>query len=150
SRDELGRMAEAFNRMVGELAASKREVEGYSRNLEAMVAARTQALQASEADLRDVKDRLAPVIANVATGGGALDMAGCIETFNARGAALLGPAGDVKGQRLDQVLTGDTRRILDLVDAVAERRAPRAEAQLICQLPRGKRTLSVVASALPG
>ena len=150
SRDELGRMADAFNRMVSQLAASKREIEDYSRNLEAMVAVRTRALQESEADLRDVKDRLATVIANVATGVVALDGEGRIETFNERAAAILGVSGDVRGRRLEQVLTGDTRRILELVEEVAERGAPREEAQLICQLPGGKRTLSVVASALPG
>jgi len=149
SRDELGAMADAFNRMVGELAASKREVEDYSRNLEAMVAARTRALQESEADLRDVKNRLATVIANVATGVVSLDEEGRIETFNERAAEILGVAGDVEGRRLDEVLEGDTRRILDLVEGVRRRGAPRGEAQLVCQLPQGRRTLSVVASALP-
>src|SRR5207247_1779914 len=43
-----------------------------------------------------------------------------------------------------------TRRIVDLVEAVRRGRASREEAQLVCQLPRGRRTLSVVASALPG
>jgi methyl-accepting chemotaxis protein len=41
SRDELGAMADAFNRMVGEILTSKREVEEYSHNLETMVAVRT-------------------------------------------------------------------------------------------------------------
>ncbi len=150
SRDELGAMADAFNRMVGELFASKREVEDYSRNLEAMVAARTQALQQSEAALLDVKNRLATVIANVATGVISLDEQGRIETFNERAAEILAVSGDVRGRRLDEVLEGDPRRIVDLVEAVRRGRAPREEAQLVCQLPRGRRTLSVVASALPG
>ena len=150
SRDELGAMGDAFNLMVGELAASKREVEDYSRNLEAMVAARTQALQESEAALLDVKNRLATVIANVATGVISLDEQGRIETFNERAAEILGVAGDVRGRRLDDVLEGDTRRIVDLVQAVRRGSAPREETQLVCQLPRGRRTLSVIASALPG
>ena len=150
SRDELGAMADAFNRMVGELFASKRKVEDYSRNLEAMVAARTQALQQSEAALRDVKNRLATVIANVATGVISLDEQGRIETFNERAAEILAVSSDVRGRRLDEVLEGDTRRIVDLVEAVRGGRASRQEAQLACQLPRGRRTLSVVASALPG
>ena len=65
SRDELGTMADAFNRMVEQLAASKNEVLEHSRNLEARVAARTRELRESEADLRDLKNRLATVIANV-------------------------------------------------------------------------------------
>ena len=41
SRDEVGSMAESFNRMVGELEASRQQIEGVSRNLESMVEART-------------------------------------------------------------------------------------------------------------
>jgi two-component system nitrogen regulation sensor histidine kinase NtrY len=150
SRDELGTMAGAFNRMVSDLAASKREVEGYSRNLEAMVAARTRALQESEADITALKNRLATVIANVATGVISLDDEGRIETFNERAAEILGVSGDVRGRRLDGVLEGDTRRILDLVEEVRQSGASREEAQIDCLLPQGRRTLSVVASALPG
>jgi two-component system nitrogen regulation sensor histidine kinase NtrY len=150
SRDELGTMGDAFNRMVGEIQASKREVEGYSRNLEAMVETRTQALRASEADLRDLKNRLATVIANVATGVISLDERGRIETFNERAAEILGVAGDVTGRALDDVLTGDSRRIADLVNTVRGQGVSREEAQLVCQLPQGRRTLSLVASILPG
>jgi two-component system nitrogen regulation sensor histidine kinase NtrY len=149
SKDELGTMADAFNRMVGELDASKREVEGYSRNLEGMVETRTRALRESEADLRDLKNRLATVIATVATGVISLDEAGRIETFNERAAEILGVTGDVQGRTLGEVLQGDSRQILDLVEAVRRERASREEAQLVCQLPRGRRTLSVVASTLP-
>jgi len=51
SRDEVGSMAESFNRMVGELEASHQQIEGYSRNLESMVEARTAELRASEAKI---------------------------------------------------------------------------------------------------
>ncbi len=90
SRDELGAMADAFNRMVAELFASKREVLDYSHNLETMVAARTHALQESEVDLLDLKNRLATVLANVATGVVSLDEEGRIETFNERAGEILG------------------------------------------------------------
>jgi len=90
------------------------------------------------------------VIANVATGVISLDEQGRIETFNERAAEILAVSGDVQGRRLDEVLEGDTRRIVDLVEAVRRGRVSREEAQLVCQLPRGRRTLSVVASALPG
>jgi len=150
SQDELGRMADAFNRMVGQLEASRREVEGYSRNLEGMVAARTSALVASERDLLGVKNRLATVIANVATGVIALDEQGRIETFNDRAAEILAVPGDVAGRRLEEVLSGETRRIAELVEAVRRNGTEREEAQLVCHLPQGRRTLSVVASALPG
>lgn len=150
SRDEVGTMADAFNHMVAELLGSKRAVEDYSRNLEAMVAARTRALQESEADLRDLKNRLATVIANVATGVIALDEEGRIQTFNERAAEILAVTAPGEGRRLDEVLEGDTRKIIDLVEKVRRTGAPREEAQLVCQLPQGRRTLSVIASALPG
>jgi two-component system nitrogen regulation sensor histidine kinase NtrY len=150
SRDEVGTMADAFNHMVAQLLGSKRAVEDQSRNLEAMVAARTHALQESEADLRDLKNRLATVIANVATGVIALDEEGRIQTFNERAAEILAVTAPREGRRLDEVLEGDTRRIIDLVETVRRTGAPREEAQLVCQLPQGRRTLSVIASALPG
>jgi PAS domain S-box-containing protein len=149
SRDELGTMAEAFNSMVGELLASKREVEGYSRNLEGMVETRTKALRDSEADLRDLKNRLATVIATVATGVISLDEAGHIETFNERAAEILGVGTDVRGRTLSDVLEGDAARIAEIVEGARRSGALREEAQLVCQLPQGRRTLSVVASTLP-
>jgi nitrogen fixation/metabolism regulation signal transduction histidine kinase len=150
SRDELGTMALAFNRMVGELFASKRSVEDYSHNLETMVAARTRALLESEADLLDLKNRLATVLANVATGVISLDEEGRIETFNERAGEILATPGNMTGRHLRDVLLGDTRRVLDLVEVVRAGQTLREKAQLVCQLPAGRRTLSVVVSALPG
>jgi PAS domain S-box-containing protein len=150
SRDELGTMADAFNRMVEQLAASKNEVLEHSRNLEARVAARTRELRESEADLRNLKNRLTTVIANVATGVISLDDEGRIDTFNERAAEILGVPGDVQGRALAEVLEGDARRIAALVEATKRGPGGREEAQITCRLPRGRRTLSVVASALPG
>ncbi len=136
SRDEIGIMAASFNRMVTELEASKREVEGYSRNLEARVAARTR--------------ELATVIANVGTGVISLDEQGRVETFNERAAEILAvSARDATGRTLDDLLgDGDLRGLARLVAPVREGRATRQEGQLVCRLPQGRRTLSVVASAL--
>ncbi len=136
SRDEIGTMADSFNRMVTQLEASKREVEDYSRNLEGRVAARTR--------------ELATVIANVATGVISLDERGRVKTFNERAAEILAlPALDAIGRTLEELLgEGELRGLARLVAPVSEGRAPRQEAQLICRLPQGRRTLSVVASAL--
>ena len=136
SRDEIGSIAVSFNGMVAELLASKREVEDYSRNLEARVAARTQ--------------ELATVIANVATGVISLDERGRIETFNERAAEILAVrARDAIGRTLDDVLgDSDLGRLARLVEPVREGRAARQEGQFVCRLPQGRRTLSVVATAL--
>jgi PAS domain S-box-containing protein len=150
SRDELGAMGEAFNRMVGELSVSKREVEEHSRTLEARVAERTRALRESEASLRDLKNRLATVIASVGTGVIALDEEGRVETFNERAAEILSVAEDVHGRKLEEALSGDARRIADCVEAVRRGASPHSEAQLVCRLPQGRRTLAIMARALPG
>ncbi len=100
SRDEVGSMAESFNRMVGELEASRREIEGYSRNLEGMVEARTGELRASQASLLALKNHLATVIANVGTGVLSLDESGRIETFNERAGEILGLAPETARGRI--------------------------------------------------
>lgn len=152
SRDEVGSMAESFNRMVGELEASRREIEGYSRNLEAMVEARTRELRESQVSLLTLKNHLATVIANVETGVFSLDGDGRVETFNDRAGEILGlPPGDVHGRTLEDCLGGPgTARLIEIVAAVRDGQTTRQEAQVLCQLPQGRRTLSVVASALLG
>jgi len=152
SRDEIGGIAGSFNRMVEELAASKREIEDYSRNLEARVEERTRELRESEAKLLAVKNRLATVIANVATGVISLDGQGRITTFNDRAAEILSvTARPLEGQRLERVLgEGEAWRLIELVTAVQEGETSIREAQVSCRLPRGRRTLSVVASSLHG
>jgi two-component system nitrogen regulation sensor histidine kinase NtrY len=152
SRDEVGSMAESFNRMVEELEASRRQIEGYSRNLEGMVEARTGELRASQASLLALKNHLATVIANVATGVLSLDEGGRIETFNDRASEILGLAPEgARGRTLEEALGGaTTSRLVDTVAGVRDRRQERHEAQVVCGLPQGRRTLSVVASALRG
>jgi PAS domain S-box-containing protein len=152
SRDEVGSMAESFNRMVSELEASRREIEGYSRNLEAMVEARTGELRASQASLLALKNHLATVIANVGTGVVSLDEDGRIETFNGRASEILGLAPEgARGRTLEEALGGAaTARIVDVVSAVRDGRESWSEAQVACELPQGRRTLGVTASALRG
>ena len=152
SRDEVGSMAESFNRMVGELEASRREVEGYSRNLEGMVEARTGELRASQASLLALKNHLATVIANVGTGVLSLDESGRIETFNERAGEILGLAPETtRGRTLEEALGGaETARLVEAVAPVRDGREAWHEAQVVCERPQGRRTLSVAASALHG
>ena len=152
SRDEVGSMAESFNRMVGELEASRRQIEGYSRNLESMVEARTGELRASQASLLALKNHLATVIANVGTGVLSLGEDGRIETFNERAGEILGLAPDgALGRTLEEALGGAaTARIVEVVSVVRDGREAWSEAQVTCELPQGRRTLAVTASALRG
>jgi two-component system nitrogen regulation sensor histidine kinase NtrY len=152
SRDEVGSMAESFNRMVGELEASRREIEGYSRNLEGMVEARTGELRASQASLLALKNHLATVIANVGTGVLSLDGGGRIETFNGRASEILGLAPEgAQGRTLEEALgSATTARLVEAVAVVRDGGEDFHEAQVVCELPQGRRTLSVAASALRG
>jgi two-component system nitrogen regulation sensor histidine kinase NtrY len=150
SRDEVGRMAESFDRMVGELEASRREIEGYSRNLEGMVEARTAELRASQASLLALKNHLATVIANVGTGVLSLDEEGRIETFNGKASEILGLAPEgAQGRTLEEAL-GGASRLVEAVAVVRDGLEDWHEAQVVCELPQGRRTLSVAASALRG
>jgi two-component system nitrogen regulation sensor histidine kinase NtrY len=152
SRDEVGSMALAFNSMVEKLEASKREVEDYSRNLESRVEDRTRELRHSEERLLAVKNHLATVIANVATGVISLDEAGRITTFNERAAdILLGRAEPAEGRRLEELLGEDEGRgLTELIASVRAGRSGLRKGQVSCKLPQGRRTLSVVASPLMG
>jgi PAS domain S-box-containing protein len=152
SRDEIGSMAESFNTMVGELEVTKREIEDYSRNLEHMVTERTHALRQSQEQLTEVKNHLATIIANVATGVISLDEEGRVNTFNLRAGELLGlDAEETVGQPIERLLAGsDGARLLELISAVLSGGASPRQGQYKLKLAQGSRTLSVVASALVG
>ena len=151
SRDEIGTMALAFNVMAGDLEASKREVEDYSRNLEIKVEERTSLLRESEERLRALKNHLETVLAHVATGVVSLDEAGLIETFNDRASEILSvSAPDALGRPLAKILGDGGEGLVSLVEGVRSGREELRKAQLVVSLPQGRRTLSVVASALPG
>jgi len=151
SGDEVGSIALAFNRMVAELEASRRQIEGYSRNLEAMVDSRTAELRASQATLLALKNHLSTVIANVGTGVFSLDEQGRIETFNERAGQILAlPPDEARGRTPEEALGASSAQLVDFVAPVRSGREGRRETQMVCDLPQGRRTLSVVASALVG
>ena len=151
SRDEIGTMALAFNVMAADLEASKREIEDYSRNLEIKVAERTRLLREGEEQLRALKNHLETVLAHVATGVVSLDDAGMIETFNDRAAEILSVSAPAAlGRGLPEILGEGGQGLVALVTDVRSGREELRKAQLVLSLPQGRRTLSVVASALPG
>jgi len=152
SHDEVGSIAESFNRMAGELDTSRQQIERYSRNLESMVEARTGELRASEASLLGLKNHLATVIANVGTGVLSLDERGRVETFNERAGEILGLRPErARGRPIEEVLSGpQNSRLFEAVAVVRDGREESHEAQLVCALPQGRRTLSLVVKALHG
>ena len=117
-----------------------------------MVEERTGELRASQASLLALKNHLSTVIANVGTGVVSLDREGRIETFNGRAGEILGVSpGVVAGRTLEDVLGGaQLAGIVQAVAVVRGGRQPRHEAQVACELPQGRRTLSVTASELLG
>jgi len=151
SRDEIGTMALAFNVMAADLEASKSEVEDYSRNLEIKVEERTRLLRESEEQLRALKNHLETVLAHVATGVVSIDASGAIETFNDRAAEILSVSAALAlGRPLDGILGSGGKGLVALVDEVRSGDQELRKAQLVVTLAQGRRTLSVVASALPG
>jgi signal transduction histidine kinase len=58
SRDEVGTLAIAFNRMAEDLARSKEKIYQYSKTLEAKVIQRTRELELSNQELREIQNEL--------------------------------------------------------------------------------------------
>jgi len=58
SNDEVGALATAFNRMAGDLACSKAELDQYSKTLEEKVRQRTRELELSNQELRTIQNEL--------------------------------------------------------------------------------------------
>ena len=58
SNDEIGTLATAFNKMAGDLARSKVEIDQYSKTLEEKVRQRTMELEKSNQELRSIQNEL--------------------------------------------------------------------------------------------
>lgn len=58
SKDEVGALATAFNQMAEDLAHSKEEIDQYSKTLEQKVRQRTQELEISNQELREIQNEL--------------------------------------------------------------------------------------------
>jgi PAS domain S-box-containing protein len=150
SRDEIGTMAESFNGMVEQLEISKREIEEYSHNLELKVEERTAELRASEETLIQLKNHLATVIANVATGVVSLDHRGCITTFNDKAAEILGILEErAVGRAIEDALTSEEMRpLIDFLQPMRAESPQSRHGQLKLKRSEGARTLSIVATPL--
>jgi len=58
SKDEVGALARAFNRMAADLSRSKEEIDQYSKTLEEKVRQRTRELEISNQELRSIQNEL--------------------------------------------------------------------------------------------
>jgi two-component system, NtrC family, nitrogen regulation sensor histidine kinase NtrY len=94
SHDEFGSLAEAFNVMAGELAASRERLERSAVEL--------------ERKHRDVEGRrryVETVLERIASGVVSVDAAGRIRTANSAARRLLGLDSDISGQRVADVFS---------------------------------------------
>jgi two-component system nitrogen regulation sensor histidine kinase NtrY len=86
SRDEFGALIEAFNRMAGELGASRRRLEHSAVELER-----------THQDVEGRRRYVETVLDRVASGVVAVDVAGRIRAWNSAASRLLGFGNDVTG-----------------------------------------------------
>ena len=86
TRDEFGSLVEAFNRMAGELASSRRRLERSAVELER-----------KHQDVEGRRRYVETVLERIATGVVSVDPAGCIRTWNSAASRLLGIDAGVSG-----------------------------------------------------
>ena len=86
ANDEFGSLIDAFNRMAGELAASRRRLERSSIDLER-----------KHSDVESRRRYVETILDRLATGVVSVDVAGSIRTWNAAASRLLGIEQRVSG-----------------------------------------------------
>jgi two-component system nitrogen regulation sensor histidine kinase NtrY len=93
ANDEFGSLIDAFNRMAGELAASRRRLERSSIELER-----------KHSDVESRRRYVETILDRLATGVVSVDVAGSIRTWNAAASRLLGIEQRVAGLPVSTVL----------------------------------------------
>jgi two-component system nitrogen regulation sensor histidine kinase NtrY len=138
SRDEFGSLVEAFNRMAGELAVSRRRLERSAVEL-----------QRKHEDVEGRRRYVETVLERIATGVVSIDAEGRIGTWNAAATRLLGVGEGVSGRPAKDVFgTPGFRPLGALLDeAGADRHDPQA-AEVVLSRDGREVHLSAVASGL--
>jgi two-component system, NtrC family, nitrogen regulation sensor histidine kinase NtrY len=112
ANDEFGSLIDAFNRMAGELAASRRRLERSSVDLER-----------KHNDVESRRRYVETILDRLATGVVSVDVAGSIRTWNAAASRLLGIEQRVTGLPVDSVLgSPDLKPLAIAIDEAGRRR----------------------------
>jgi two-component system, NtrC family, nitrogen regulation sensor histidine kinase NtrY len=109
--DEFGSLIDAFNRMAGELAASRRRFERSSIDLER-----------KHSDVESRRRYVETILDRLATGVISVDVAGSIRTWNAAASRLLGVEQGVSGLPVSVVLDSPDLKPLAIAIEEAGRR----------------------------
>lgn len=136
--DEFGSLTEAFNVMAGELAASRRNVEQSTVEL--------------ERKHREVEERrryIEAILERIATGVVSVDAGGAITTINAAAARLLGLDRNVVGERALSVFARvDLRPLRSLLEVAGRARSTPAAEDVAIQRDGQEVHLAAAATAL--
>ncbi len=112
ANDEFGSLIDAFNRMAGELAASRRRLERSSIELER-----------KHSDVESRRRYVETILDRLATGVVSVDVAGSIRTWNAAASRLLGIEQRVSGLPVASVLgSPDLKPLAIAIDDASRRR----------------------------
>jgi two-component system nitrogen regulation sensor histidine kinase NtrY len=138
SRDEFGSLVEAFNRMAGELAVSRRRVERSAVEL-----------QRKHEDVEGRRRYVETVLERIATGVVSVDDTGRIGSWNSAATRLLGVDAGVSGQPARDVFgTPELRALGALLDEAATGTHDARPAEVVLTREGRELHLSAVASAL--
>ncbi len=138
TRDEFGSLIEAFNRMAGELAVSRRRLERSAVDL-----------QRKHEDVEGRRRYVETVLERIATGVVSIDAEGRIGTWNSAATRLLGVDASASGQSARDVFSTPTLTPLGALLEEADRgqQDPRP-AEVVLALEGREVHLSAVASLL--
>jgi two-component system, NtrC family, nitrogen regulation sensor histidine kinase NtrY len=136
--DEFGSLIDAFNRMAGEVSASRRRLERSAIELER-----------KHEDVEGRRRYVATILDRLATGVVTIDAAGSVRTWNAAASRLLGIDAPVLGQPAAAVFGSQALKPLAAAidDALRKREDPRPQEVSIA--PEGREVhLAVMATSL--
>ena len=138
--DEFGSLVEAFNNMASELAASRRQLEQSTHDV-----------QRKHLEVENRRRYIETVLERIATGVISVDAGGLVTTVNTSAARLLGLNADASGRPAHDVLERcDLAPLRDLLEKVLSGRAEPPAQEIALVRDDREIHLAAVASALYG